>query len=97
VSEPARRDDGSPPEPDTVSLETATRHAAELAARLARLADEVADSEEMVAKTYEDSARLRPHAAARLQEAAREARVFAEWERRQGRRLRGDDVGDDGA
>lgn len=91
---PGRHRPDEEPSPGPASVESATRHAAELSARLARLADEVADSEEKVAKAYEVSARLRPHAAKRLQGAAQEARTFAEREREQGRRLRGHQEGD---
>lgn len=83
--------------PDPNQAENAVRQASELTNRLARLADAVADSEEMVAKTYEDSARLRPHAAERLQGAAQDARNFAERERAQGRRLREGRAHDDEA
>lgn len=80
--------DRSPATPDVEQAAAAQQHSSWLAERLARVADAVADSEEKVARTYEDSARLRPHAAERLQDAAREARSFAARERRQSRRLR---------
>ncbi len=83
--------------PDPSRAENAVRQACELSDRLARLTDAVADSEEMVAKTYEDSARLRPHAAERLQGAAQDARNFTERERAQGRRLREGRAHDDEA
>ena len=71
----------------------AWRQAGELSDRLARLAEDVADSEDKVALVYEESARVRPHAADRLQEAARDAREFAEREREYARRVREQDDG----
>jgi hypothetical protein len=53
-----------------------------LRARIEALAAEIATSEENLADAYEESARLRPHAADRLRAAAREARAYAERERR---------------
>jgi hypothetical protein len=75
-------------ERDIVEALRGTReHADELRARIGRLADRIATSETGVAEAYERCARIRPHAADRLQEAARRAREFAEKERRQGQRL----------
>ncbi len=64
------------------------RQSAELAGRLAELTDGIADSELRLAAVLEESARLRPHAADRLNKAAAEARAFADKERDHGRRLR---------
>jgi hypothetical protein len=71
---------------------TAHEHAELLRERLEALALEIAASEDSVAEVYEDSARLRPHAAERLRAAAREARAYAERERqyRAPRGTRGD-------
>jgi hypothetical protein len=52
-----------------------------LRARLEALASAIATSEESLADAYEESARLRPHAAERLRAAAREARAYAARER----------------
>jgi len=66
----------------------AQSHASELSARLAAVAESIAESEDMAASTFEESARLRPHAADRLRGAAQDARDFAERERTAGHRLR---------
>ena len=77
------------------ALDHAHGRASELAARIGRLAGEIAESEERVARTYEDSARLRPHAADRLRGAAQEARDFAARERIQSHLLLGSGESDD--
>lgn len=79
------------------ALDRVRGRASELTTRIGRLAGEIADSEERVARTYEDSARLRPHAAERLRGAAQEARDFAARERDQSRRLLGPGESDDEA
>jgi hypothetical protein len=76
-----------PPGESADALERVRDRASALTTRIGRLAGEIADSEERVARTYEDSARLRPHAADRLRGAAQEARDFAARERDQSRRL----------
>jgi hypothetical protein len=80
--------DEVPAVPTAEETQAVQRQSAALTNRLARVAEEIAESEEMVAKAYEESARLRPHAAERLLDAAREARLFAEREREHCRRLR---------
>lgn len=60
--------------------------AAHLRRRIEHLAGEIAVSEESLAGVLEESARLRPHAADRLREAARRARLYAEHERAVARR-----------
>jgi hypothetical protein len=75
----------------------AQRRSDELAARLARVADDIATSEDQVARTYEESAALRPDAAERLRGEAEDARRFAAHEREQVRRLRGEESDVDGA
>jgi len=77
------------------ALDRVRGRASELTSRIGRLAGEIADSEERVARTYEDSARLRPHAADRLRGAAQDARDFAARERDQSRRLLGPEESDD--
>ncbi|WP_328309907.1 hypothetical protein [Actinomycetospora sp. NBC_00405] len=90
----------SGPDESADALDRVRGRASELTTRIGRLASEIADSEERVARTYEDSARLRPHAADRLRDAAKEARDFAAREREQSRRLLGpgesDERGDRG-
>ncbi|MDF2978904.1 MAG: hypothetical protein K0S40_3632 [Actinomycetospora sp.] len=61
----------------------AHEHAEHLRQRIRSLAASIAESEDAVAEAYEESARLRPHAAAHLEEAARHAREFAARERAQ--------------
>jgi hypothetical protein len=78
-----------PPDESADALDRVRGRASELSTRLGHLAGEIADSEERVARTYEDSARLRPHAADRLRGAAQDARDFAAREREQSRRLLG--------
>lgn len=85
----------SGPDGSADALERVRGRASELTTRIGRLAGEIADSEERVARTYEDSARLRPHAADRLRGAAQEAREFAARERHQSRRLLGSGESDD--
>ena len=84
-----------PPDQSADALDRVRGRASELTTRIGRLAGEIADSEERVARTYEDSARLRPHAADRLRGAAQEAREFAARERDQSRRLLGSGESDD--
>ena len=62
-------------------LRAAQEHAEHLRGRLEGLAERIAESEDSIADVYEQSARVRPHAAERLQEAARHAREFAARER----------------
>lgn len=71
------------PERRYVDRQVAHEHAEQLRHRVASLAASVAESEDAIAEAYEESARLRPHAADRLQEAARHAREFAAHEREQ--------------
>jgi hypothetical protein len=59
----------------------AHQHAEHLRERIEALALQIAESEDSVAEVYEESARLRPHAAARLRDVARQARAYAEKER----------------
>ena len=73
------------------AVERAQRTSDEIEARLSALAASVARTEESLADIYEDSARIRPHAAERLQKAAREARTFAVHEREESRRWVADD------
>jgi hypothetical protein len=69
-------------EDETVAhLRAAREHAEHLRHRLEGLAAQIAESEDSIADVYEQSARVRPHAAERLQEAARHAREFAARER----------------
>ncbi|GAA4940508.1 hypothetical protein GCM10023204_57200 [Actinomycetospora succinea] len=56
-------------------------HAVHLRRRIRSLAGEIAVSEDTLARVLEDAARLRPHAAGRLREAAHQARLYAEQER----------------
>ncbi|MCD2194701.1 hypothetical protein LQ327_15110 [Actinomycetospora endophytica] len=65
--------------PDQAPAHTQAEH---LRRRIATLARDLADSEENLASVYEQSARLRPHVADRLREAAHQARLYAERERR---------------
>ena len=68
------------------AVDRARRQADEIEARLSSLAASVAATEDSLADTYEDSARIRPHAAERLRDAAREARAFAVHERDESQR-----------
>lgn len=60
----------------------------QLGRQIADLAERIAESEDLVASTLEESARIRPHAGERLRSAAEAARRFAEVERDHSRRLR---------
>ncbi|GAA4872340.1 hypothetical protein [Actinomycetospora straminea] len=62
-------------------LRSAREHAEHLRRRIQSLVERIAESEDSVADVYEESARLRPHAAERLRRRAREARAFAARER----------------
>lgn len=66
----------------------AVEQSRELGQLIADLAERIAESEDRVASTLEESARLRPHAEERLRTAAEEARRFAEKERGHSRALR---------
>jgi uncharacterized coiled-coil DUF342 family protein len=59
----------------------AHQHAEHLRDRIEALALQIAESEDSLAEVYEEAARLRPHAAPRLREVARQARAYAEKER----------------
>ena len=88
------REDGSTPpaggdrQESAPSNARALEQARELGRRIADLAERIAESEDMVASAFEDSALIRPHAQERLRSAAAEARRFAEEERDHGRRMR---------
>ncbi|MFC5137691.1 hypothetical protein ACFPK1_05565 [Actinomycetospora rhizophila] len=60
---------------------SALEHAEHLRRRIEAVAGRIAESEDTVAHVYEESARLRPHAAERLRESARQAREYAARER----------------
>lgn len=83
------------PEPVDAAISRVQDQGEHLTTRIARLAGSIAESEDGVARTYEESARLRPHAAERLRRAADEARRFARHERDQAARLRGNDGPED--
>ena len=68
------------------AVERSRARSEELRDKTIGLAAAVAETEEMVADTLEASARVRPHAAERLNEAAREARRYAVYEREEARR-----------
>lgn len=70
---------------DAVARDSAHDQAEHLRRRVEALAADIAHTEDTLAVVYEDSARLRPHAADRLREAARQARDYAERERRYSR------------
>ena len=53
----------------------------DLRRRIVNLAEQIARSEDTLADVYEESALLRPHAAERLREGARQARDYAAKER----------------